>query len=92
MDLNSIPPEFQNKIRLGIIASLISGKKTFNELKSITQATDGNLSVQLKHLEKSKYIKCTKAFYNNKPLSTFKITEDGKLSFIGYVSLLEKYL
>lgn len=92
MDLNNIPSEFQNKLRLSIIASLTTGEKTFKELLNITKSTDGNLSSQLKHLQKSNYISCTKEFYNNKPRSKYKITEYGKNMFIEYVLLLERFV
>ena len=51
MELNNIPEAFQTKLRLMIISALVTGSKSFNELKSITGASDGNISVQLSKLE-----------------------------------------
>ena len=42
---------FCSKLRLQIISNLISKKLFFTELKNLTNASDGNLSVQLKKLE-----------------------------------------
>lgn len=42
MDLRNLSDAFQSKIRLAIIASLVTGRKSFGELKEYTMATDGN--------------------------------------------------
>lgn len=46
-----IQEAFCSKLRLQIISNLISKKLFFTELKKLTNASDGNLSVQLKKLE-----------------------------------------
>ena len=46
-----IQEAFCSKLRLQIISNLISKKLFFTELKNLTNASDGNLSVQLKKLE-----------------------------------------
>lgn len=51
MDIKSIPEAFQSKVRLAIITALISGEKTFTQLKKLTQASDGNLASHLSKLE-----------------------------------------
>lgn len=90
MDILTIPEAFQSKLRLAIISALISGKKTFNELKAITSSTDGNLSVQLTKLESCEYIAIEKSFQNKKPLTTVSITPKGKAEFKDYVELLQR--
>lgn len=87
-----IPSELENKVRLIIITSLITGEKTFKELKELTQATDGNLSIQLKQLQNTNYILCRKDFYKNKPRSTYRLTNYGENQFREYVSYLESFL
>ena len=52
-----IQEAFCSKLRLQIISNLISKKLFFTELKNLTNASDGNLSVQLKKLEGWEYIK-----------------------------------
>lgn len=89
MELHKIPDIFQSKIRLAIIASLISGEKSFNEVKEVTRATDGNLSVHLAKLEELEYIASYKQFVGKKPRTTYTITDKGRSEFIDYVRLLE---
>lgn len=92
MDIHLIPESFQSKIRLAIIAALITGDKTFNQIKEITQATDGNLSVHLNKLEEMNYIHVTKEFVAKKPRTTYSLTEIGRKNFTEYVNLLEALL
>ena len=51
MKINEIPEAFSATLRIKIIAALTGSSKTFNELLELTQATRGNLSVQLTKLE-----------------------------------------
>lgn len=53
MEINAIPEVFQSKLRLALLSALLTGTKNFRELKSITEATDGNLGAQLKKLEEA---------------------------------------
>lgn len=92
MDINSIPESFQSKIRLAIISSLVTGEKTFNQLKEITQATDGNLSIHLTKLEENGIIVIKKEFFQKKPRTTYFITEKGRKQLEEYVVLLENIL
>ncbi|HEX2950044.1 MAG TPA: transcriptional regulator [Armatimonadota bacterium] len=87
-----MPEAFQSRIRLAIIAALASGPKTFNELKALTGATDGNLSVHLTKLEADKYLMSEKSFRAKKPLTTYTITEQARNELSAYVALLEQTL
>jgi DNA-binding MarR family transcriptional regulator len=78
---------------LAIISYLISnGKSDFNELKEITKATSGNISVQLKKLEKENYITITKGFLNNYQHTSIEITKAGIDAFEEYVNAIKGYL
>lgn len=92
MDINSIPDIFQSKLRIAIIACLMSGERTFKEVKEITGATDGNLSAQMSKMEESGYIEVYKDFFDNKPRTRYNLTEKGKNEFIDYVNTLENVL
>ncbi len=86
-------PILHSELRLAIISFLVShGKSDFNELKKITNATSGNISVQLKKLEKEKYIQITKGFLNNYQHTIIEITEKGIDAFEEYVNTIKKYL
>lgn len=67
----------------------MTGEKNFRELKEITGATDGNLSVSLSKLEEAGYIKITKDFFNNKPRTRCSLTVKGKNAFVDYVNMLD---
>lgn len=92
MDISSLPDEFQNKTRLAIITCLITGDKTFTEIKEITLASDGNLSIHLSKLEEAQYLTVTKEFVSKKPRTTYSLTPKGKKEFKEYVELLEQLL
>ena len=92
MEINAIAEAFQTKLRLAVLSSLLTGKKNFRELKTITSATDGNLGAQIKKLNESGYITIEKAFVNNKPQTTCEITEYGRTQFKEYVEMLENLL
>ncbi|TYQ16255.1 UNVERIFIED_CONTAM: putative transcriptional regulators [Acetivibrio alkalicellulosi] len=92
MDVNSIPDIFQSKIRIAIVSCLLTGEKSFKEIKEITSATDGNLSVHLSKLEESGYIEVHKDFFNKKPRTRYNLTSKGKTEFIDYINTLEDLL
>lgn len=92
MDINNISEAFTLPLRLSLISCLVNGEKTFNELKSITEASDGNISVQLSKLEKLKFITSNKTFINTRYITVYEITELGLNSLQEYVSLLEGIL
>ena len=64
----------------------------FSYLKEKTQASSGNLSVQLNKLREAGYINMTKSFKNNYPLTTCKITAKGASAFDDYVKSIKTYL
>ena len=88
MELNHLSDIFQSKLRLMIISALLTGKKTFKELKEITGATDGNISIQLTNLEAAQYVRITKGYVGKKPRTTVEITELGITMFKEYVAML----
>lgn len=70
----------------------MTGGKTFKEVKEITGATDGNLSVQISKMDENGYVKIHKDFFNNKPRTRYNITAKGKNEFIKYVNTLDKLI
>ena len=92
MEINNIPEAYQSKLRLMIISALFSGKKSFRELKTLTGATDGNLSAQITNLEQMNFLCVEKAFIGKRPNTTCKITDIGENSFREYVDMLQKII
>ncbi len=88
-----LDPLLHQQLRLSIISLLASVKEAeFTYLKDKTQATAGNISVQINKLADAEYISVTKSFRANYPLTTCKITAKGLTAFENYVKALQDYL
>jgi len=88
------PPEINRliheRLRLGILGALaVNESLTFNELKSLMQTTDGNLSVHARKLEQARYVACTKSFEGRVPRTVFRITDLGRRSLLRYLDHME---
>lgn len=88
-----LDPVLHSQLRLAIMSVLISVENAeFNYLLDKTDATRGNLSVQITRLNEAGYIDVKKSFRNNYPLTTCNITPKGLESFEKYVKALQGYL
>ena len=84
-DLGRIDDVIHGRMRLGIMVYLADADAAdFTELKTVLEATQGNLSVHLKKLEEAGYVAIAKSFVNNKPLTRVSITRDGREAFAAY--------
>jgi DNA-binding PadR family transcriptional regulator len=63
----------------------------FTFIKEKTNASAGNLSVQISKLKEAGYIEVTKQFRDNYPLTICKITAKGLEAFENYVKALQSY-
>ncbi|MEQ8338335.1 MAG: transcriptional regulator [Cyclobacteriaceae bacterium] len=92
-DFKPLDPLLHSQLRLAIMSLLLSVKSAeFTFIKEKTEATAGNLSVQLDKLSKAGYIEIKKSFRDRKPLTTCKITKKGLTAFESYVNALKDYL
>ena len=64
----------------------------FTYLREKTNATAGNLSVQIQKLKDAGYIDVIKQFKDNYPQTICKITQNGIVAFEKYVENLKTYL
>ena len=88
-DLGRIDEVIHGRMRLGIMVYLADVETAdFTELKTVLEATQGNLSVHLKKLEEAGYVAIGKSFVNNKPLTRVSITGPGRDAFRAYLSAL----
>ncbi len=86
-------PLLHSQLRLAIMSLLISeGKVNFKMIKEVTNATSGNISVQIQKLEKAGYLTVTKSFENNYPKTDVELTPTGLDAFEEYVETLKEYL
>lgn len=78
------------RVRLGIMSALaVREELTFNELKSLFDVSDGNLSAHARKLEEASYVVCTKSFEGRRPKSEYRITQVGKKALLRYLEHIE---
>ena len=88
-----LDPILHSQLRLALMSILISVKEAeFTFLKEQTNATAGNLSVQIQKLKEAGYIDVIKQFKDNYPQTICKVTRDGIKAFETYVKNLQSYL
>jgi DNA-binding MarR family transcriptional regulator len=78
------------RVRLGIMSALAMNEQlSFNELKSLFDVSDGNLSAHARKLEEAGYVVCTKSFEDRRPKSQYRITPVGKRALLRYLEHIE---
>jgi DNA-binding transcriptional ArsR family regulator len=78
------------RVRLGIMSALaMNDQLTFNELKSLFNASDGNLGAHARKLEEAGYVACTKSFEERRPKSLYRITVLGRKALLRYLEHIE---
>lgn len=88
-----LDPLLHSQLRLAIMSILLSVVEAdFLYLKEKTEASAGNLSVQIEKLSAANYITVEKTFKGKKPQTICRITEQGKEAFAKYVENLKSYL
>ncbi len=77
--------------RMGIMSLLAASPElSFTDIKQMLEMTDGNLSVHLRTLQQAGYVQVSKTFARNRPLTTCRLTSEGKTAFERYIGLLER--
>lgn len=90
---NDLDPILHSQLRLSVVSILMSvDEANFTFIKEKTQATSGNLSIQIKKLQEAGYIKVKKTFKNNYPNTSLSITRKGMEAFEKYVNNLKNYI
>lgn len=78
------------RMRLGIVSALaVNDTLSFNELKDMLGATDGNLSVHARKLEEADYVQCIKSFQGRVPKTEFRLTAAGRRALEEYLAHME---
>jgi DNA-binding MarR family transcriptional regulator len=84
---------FDHVLRLRIMSILmVNPTYDFTSLKLLLQVTDGNLASHLRHLEQADYVKVEKSFSGRKPLTTYSLTQEGRIAFQAHLDFLEKLI
>ncbi len=85
-------PILLSQLRLAIMSYLMVVQEAdFNTLKAKTDASSGNLSIQIAKLQESGYVEVIKTYKNNYPLTVCKITADGTEAFEAFYRALKEY-
>ena len=78
------------RVRLAIVSALAATDSIgFNELKKLTNTTDGNLSVHARKLEEAGYVHCAKRFEGRVPKTEYSLTASGRRALERYVDHME---
>ena len=89
----NLDPLLHSHLRLAIISILISVEEAeFSYLREKTNASSGNISVQIEKLSEANYIKIEKSFKGKYPLTKCSITKKGIDAFEEYVKSLQQYI
>lgn len=91
--MKELDPLLHSQLRLAIMSILMNvDEADFVYLKNKTEATAGNLSVQLDKLSTARYISIEKSFVGKKTRTLCKLTPTGRAAFESYVDALKSYL
>lgn len=92
-DIGKIDEVIHGRLRLGIMVYLAQAEVAdFTELKTVLDATQGNLSVHLRKLQDAGYVDIEKSFLNLKPLTRIRITKAGRDAFAAYLEALDRLM
>lgn len=87
-----LDPLFLSQLRLALMSHLMVVREAeFNELKTQTGATAGNLSAQIGKLQEAGYIDVVKTYKGSYPLTICKLTTAGIAAFEAFYENLKTY-
>jgi len=90
-DPNRLDKLIHSPIRLGIVAALHSGgEASFTQLRQITSATDGNLTIHLQTLETHGVVSMRKRFVDRRPRTSYRLTAKGRRLFGQYIECMAR--
>ncbi|WP_106625741.1 transcriptional regulator [Bacteroides sp. Marseille-P3684] len=91
--IKELDPLLHSQLRLAIVSLLLSVEEAdFSYLKEHTEATSGNLSIQIDKLSAAGYIEVRKEIVGKKPRTSCRLTERGREALAEYVAALKEYL
>jgi DNA-binding HxlR family transcriptional regulator len=81
------------RVRLAIVSALAGARSlSFNDLKTLLDITDGNLSVHARRLEDAGFITCEKTFVDRMPRTEYQITAAGRKALDEYLDHMESLI
>jgi DNA-binding transcriptional ArsR family regulator len=92
-ELPELDPVIHGKLRLAILSLLSSvDDAEFTWLRDKTGSTDGNLGAHLSKLEEAGYIGVEKKFILRKPVTLYRMADNGRTALAGYIRALRTLL
>lgn len=87
---NNLDRLIHERTRLALVSALAANPVlSFNDLKSLLQMSDGNLSAHARKLEEAGYIACSKSFDGRMPRTEYRLTESGRTALQRYIAHME---
>lgn len=78
------------RTRLAMVSALAANDSlSFNEIKALLGASDGNLSAHARKLEDGGYITCNKSFDGRIPRTDYRLTNAGRQALDRYIGHME---
>lgn len=78
------------RTRLALVSALAANTLlTFNDLKSLLDISDGNLSAHARKLEDAGYVDCTKGFNGRMPRTEYRLAASGRAALQKYIAHME---
>ncbi len=91
--MNELDKLLHQPIRTRIMSLLIgSDSVDYKTLKKELGLTDGHMTTHMRELIANNCVKVKKAFVDNKPKTTYKVTSVGKKRFSEYVESLKQII
>lgn len=93
LSIDDLHKAFESRVRLGIMSALaVNDALDFTSLREYLDVTDGNLATHIKKLEKEEFIGVEKSFIDNKPNTTYYMTDKGRKAFEEHLKVLEEII
>ena len=84
---------FNHRTRMGIMAMLMVNEWVdFVSLRKTLKLTDGSLASHLKALVKEEQVEVEKKFIEEKPRTSYRATNAGRVAFEAHLSELEAFI
>lgn len=90
---NELDRIIHQPIRTKIMAYLIAqGTADYTTIKNMFHLSDGHMTTHMRELLEHNYVYTEKEFINNKPRTTYFVTDIGKKAFSAYIATLKKII
>lgn len=91
--LSGLDPVLEHRARLAVCVLLSRhGEMSFARFKALLELTDGNLGAQMRKLEEAGYIELRREFEGRKPVTWYRLADDGRRALKTHLAALRALL